>query len=275
MALVKCKACSKRYDYHEHGCCPECGAYNRPPQRNRVGLDGVVHRMSDADFLDNTAKRRASQNGKVCFEQDVCFEDQARKVRGDKKSPFTVERSGRAQSKKSGPAKVLKIAIAVIVLVNILPLSLTMCSVSGVFEDIVDELFSSEVGWDEPVEEPLHTVPARPDLSGAELITFGQTFQWGDEMACVMEMSMDEDSSMTNIILTVQTADPVEKPLVYYLLMDGTQAVAECLDATYLSSEKSVYYIFNLPNRQPGSTCYALFTGLTDGEWRIYELPLN
>ena len=85
MVMVKCKACGKRYDYKQHGCCPECGAYNRPPQRNRVDVDGTVHRMSDADFLDNSRQRRRSQGSKVCFEQDVCYEEQARKVRSGSK----------------------------------------------------------------------------------------------------------------------------------------------------------------------------------------------
>lgn len=31
MATVHCKACGKSYNYEKNGCCPECGAYNRPP----------------------------------------------------------------------------------------------------------------------------------------------------------------------------------------------------------------------------------------------------
>ena len=272
--LIKCKACNKRYDYRQHGCCPECGAYNRPPQRNRVGSDGVVHRMSDADFFDNTAKRRSSQNGKVCFERDVCFEDQARKVRSAQQSPFTAERKERSGSKKPGVAKAIKIAIAVIVICNILPLSLTMCSVSGVFEEIVDEIFSSEVSWDTPVEVPLDTVPAQPDLLGAEPVEFGQSFLWGGEMARVTAAGVHEYKQETKVDLTISILDPVDKPTVFYSLPNGTMAAAACTEVERVADGEYTYY-YDLPDRQPGSACYALFTGQTDGEWYTYALALN
>ena len=274
MARVKCKACGARYDYHEHGCCPECGAYNRPPQRNRVGADGVVYRMSDSDFLDNTAKRRNSQSGKVCFEKDSCFEEQALKVRDDEYSPFTTKRSEKTSGKNANVAKILKVAIAVIVIINILPLSLTMCSVSGVFEDIVDELFSSEVSWDVPVEAPTEIVSAQPDLSGAELIDFGQSFRWGEEMARVTSASVHEGKRQTTVDLTVSVHDPVDKPRVFYQQPNGALAAAICTDAIFIN--EGIYtYCFELPDRQPGSAVFALFSDQTDDVWRTYELPLN
>ena len=263
MARVKCKACGERYDYHEHGCCPGCGAYNRPPQRNRVGADGVVHHMSDADFMDNTAKRRNSQSGKVCFEREECHEDQVRRGFSRAKS-----------EKKRNPAKTFVTVVAVVVLINVIPLLLTMCSVSGVFGEIVDELFGSEVGWDEPVEVPEWPAQPMPDLAGAELIAPGRSFLWGEEMACVTEVTMGEFDDVTNVLITVQVDDPAAKPSVYYQLPDGTQAVADCQEGVLLDSGEYLY-AFKLPDRQPGSACYALFTGQTDGEWRMYELPLT
>ena len=281
MVLVKCKACSKRYDYHQHGCCPECGAYNRPPQRNRVGADGAVHHMNDADFLDNTQRRRNSQSGKVCFERDVCFEDQARGVRsGEKPWAKMVEEAGsrlgaaaRKQSKeKSGPKRIIGIIIAVILATNVLPLLLTMCSASGVVGEIVDELFGSEVHWDKPAE--IVVSPATPDLSGAKLIDFGQTFQWGDELVHATEAAVHEDFYLTQVDLTVWVSDPANKPEALYLLPDGTWATAECTSVTRIADGKYTYY-FDLIDRQPGSACYALFTGQTDGALQMYRLPLT
>lgn len=46
MAMVQCKACGKIYDYEKNGCCPSCGAYNRPPRRERVDADGTVHHLT-------------------------------------------------------------------------------------------------------------------------------------------------------------------------------------------------------------------------------------
>ena len=60
------------------GRCPECGAYNRPPQRDRVNADGTIHHLSDSEFFDDSATRRR-QSGKVCFEREECHEDKVRR----------------------------------------------------------------------------------------------------------------------------------------------------------------------------------------------------
>ena len=79
MAMVQCKACGKSYNYEKNGCCPECGAYNRPPRRERVDADGTVHHLTGQE------RRSVPRGGKVCFEKKechekkVCFEDEARK----------------------------------------------------------------------------------------------------------------------------------------------------------------------------------------------------
>ena len=39
MPNIKCKACGRRYSYHNSDLCPHCGAYNRPPHRMRVDFD--------------------------------------------------------------------------------------------------------------------------------------------------------------------------------------------------------------------------------------------
>ena len=79
MATIHCKACGAVYRYEKEGCCPNCGAYNRPPKRERVNADGTVQHMTDAAY-----ERRQHAQGKVCFEEKecheekVCYEDQAR-----------------------------------------------------------------------------------------------------------------------------------------------------------------------------------------------------
>lgn len=39
MASIKCKACGRRYSYHQSDLCPHCGAYNKPGSRMRVDFD--------------------------------------------------------------------------------------------------------------------------------------------------------------------------------------------------------------------------------------------
>ena len=49
MAVIRCKACGRVYDYNKQGMCPKCGAYNRPPCRERVDPDGSVHFVESRD----------------------------------------------------------------------------------------------------------------------------------------------------------------------------------------------------------------------------------
>lgn len=77
MARIKCKNCGKVYHYETEGCCPECGAYNRPPRKERVSSDGTIYHMKAAD---SPAKRRTPakpSGGKVCFEEETRRAEQA------------------------------------------------------------------------------------------------------------------------------------------------------------------------------------------------------
>lgn len=73
MPTIRCAACGKHYDYHREGCCPRCGAYNRPPRREWVEADGSVHHGTPSE--------------KVCYEKKVCFEEQTRKPRKKPSAP--------------------------------------------------------------------------------------------------------------------------------------------------------------------------------------------
>lgn len=66
MANVRCRSCGRTYRY-AGDTCPNCGAYNRPPQREYVDADGTVRRVELAD--------------KVCYEEKECHEDAARGAR--------------------------------------------------------------------------------------------------------------------------------------------------------------------------------------------------
>ena len=66
MANIKCKACGRRYSYHESDLCPNCGAYNRPSSRLRVDFD-----------KDGNAER------KECHEAQVRRPASKRAIRSD------------------------------------------------------------------------------------------------------------------------------------------------------------------------------------------------
>ena len=74
MAVIRCKACGRVYDYNKQGMCPKCGAYNRPPRRERVDPDGSVH------FVESLDAAVPSHRGKkVCYEEKTCYEGQTRR----------------------------------------------------------------------------------------------------------------------------------------------------------------------------------------------------
>lgn len=95
MPTIRCAACGKHYDYHREGCCPRCGAYNRPPRREWVGADGSVHHEK------NGATPRP---GKVCYEEKECFEEQTRKPRKKAAAP-TAQGSERVVKSFQKPFK--------------------------------------------------------------------------------------------------------------------------------------------------------------------------
>ena len=80
MASIKCKACGKRYSYHESDLCPHCGAYNKPSSRMRVDFDkdGNAELLHEREFLRQS---EAGRKRKDCYEQQECHEGAARQVR--------------------------------------------------------------------------------------------------------------------------------------------------------------------------------------------------
>lgn len=260
--MVKCKACGKRYDYKQHGCCPECGAYNRPPHRNRVDVDGTVHRMSDADFLDNSRQRRRSQGSKVCFEQDVCYEEQARKVRSGSKPWEEPLKAGRARLQKQEKTRQQKekkkpvgSAIAIAILVSILPSILTTCMKYVERTDIstaIEEVFTE-------------TVPAKPDRNPGQSYMFedvevGEKFKWWGEETVVVDFAVDLEAEH-QVMVTVEGENLWDTPMLYYKLPDGTLVCQLCDIVTEFSSGRAHRYCYQAPDMDESSDCYLEFCG--------------
>lgn len=99
MATVHCKACGKSYSYEENGCCPSCGAYNRPPRRETVEADGTVHHLDDRAGADRrmpggggksaSRKRPATRSG--ARRQSAA---RARKAAAENRRPAAVCEAG-------------------------------------------------------------------------------------------------------------------------------------------------------------------------------------
>ena len=76
MASIRCKACGCTYDYNKEGMCPKCGAYNRPPRRERVDPDGSIHYLEPRD-----AAVPPHHGKKICYEKKTCYGEHTRRSR--------------------------------------------------------------------------------------------------------------------------------------------------------------------------------------------------
>lgn len=261
MAKIKCKACEKRYDYYEHGCCPECGAYNRPPRRDRVEADGTVHHLSDSEFFDDAASRRR-QSGKVCFEREECHEDKVRRSA----SPFDTPPSRSKTKKEKEPAsrrkKLISILAVVAAIFGLLPDLLDTWS----FDEIKD-FFDSGVVQVRPEQ--------LPDGDTEYTAQMGNTFIWWDHNAIVMDAALAElgdDAFQLN--LTMIREEAYDEPVVFYVTLDGWEEKAGCDGISQLDDVTYVYH-YTLENYEPGDDCYAYFDGYNGNVYCEVKVPLE
>lgn len=265
MANIKCKACGKRYDYYEHGCCPDCGAYNRPPRRNRVDVDGTVHHLNDSEFFDDSAARRR-QSGKVCFEREECHEDKVRRSA----SPFDsvpMQKKKKDGSSAGGVRKLVKTVGIAVILANLLPLLLTMCSFSDVIDGVEDFFTNVSV---EPVRpEPL------PDGETEHTTQMGNTFLWWDHNAIVMDAALAElGDGAYQLNMTMIREEAYDEPVVFYTTMDGYQEKSGCDGVTQLDDVTYIYH-YTLENYARGDECYAFFDSYNGNVYCEVKVPLE
>ena len=157
MANIRCKACGKIYSYEKEGCCPGCGAYNRPPKRERVNPDGTIQHMTDAAY-----EKRNKAAGKVCFEEKecheekVCYEDQTR--HGKRKETHKAGQSaaaflnqfaaaGKGRKKRSRGSGILGAVLAIILAI-----------LAGT--NVLDRVFEGGFHEDDPVPGSVVVTPA-------------------------------------------------------------------------------------------------------------------
>lgn len=132
MASIKCKACGRRYSYHQSDLCPHCGAYNKPSSRMRVDFDkdGNAELLNEKQFLQQSAVGRKRKD---CYEQKECHEDQVRpKSETPRSSPLNSQQlmekmkefgnqtgalfGGKGEKKKGGSEIGYAVIIAVVIM---------------------------------------------------------------------------------------------------------------------------------------------------------------
>ena len=148
MQMIRCAACGRRYDYRQEGCCPHCGAYNRPPRREWVDADGTVHHGKERT-------QAQPRPGKVCYEEKTCsedkqcYEEQVRKSRKKAAAPAaqsgervvkSFQKSFKTHSSRRG-AQNSSAGVAIVALV--LVFALLMLRTSG----LLDKMFQDDDSW--------------------------------------------------------------------------------------------------------------------------------
>ena len=198
MATIRCKACGRSYRYETEGCCPGCGAYNRPPKHERVNADGTVQHMTDAAY-----EKRKKAQGKVCFEEKecyeekVCYEDQARhSSRGHTgpaaNSAFNIPAAS-ARAKKQTTGKPRSFLSIVIIIATLL----------GAIISFAGNLF--DYHSPEPEVTPAAPVIEEPDITWADAV-MGEPLKMEDG-SVITVTSWDRTDDQINVYLDMDLED--------------------------------------------------------------------
>lgn len=118
MPIIRCKTCGRTYSYEKQGMCPKCGAYNRPPRRERIDPDGSIHYLDDRSAITGAVPNHPRD--KVCYEKKVCYEEQTKKPSFQDVENLVATFFPKATDKKLGRdlAIVIAVLVAALILIN-------------------------------------------------------------------------------------------------------------------------------------------------------------
>lgn len=295
MASIKCKACGRQYAYRSSELCPKCGAYNRPPHRMRVGFnaDGGVELQSEREF---------SRNARAAGPDDVCYEEQARKVRsseplidsktldalGDQLNKWgsRVEKWWSEQSEKSRPAannsplrdrkkgkgsKGGAIIAALAVIVSLLGIVLDSCGSNRVAVPAPDVSISteqalpSEVYWSEELYQKILETYAV-----TEEVAMGTVFEWRGTKLWLGGWEITGGSGDNFMVVSVNSSDafPVEHLDDCFLLWvdwDGTEWV---FNPTAFRNGALIFNYLHTDTMPENTLCWLMFNDFDEnGNW--------
>lgn len=200
MASIKCKACGKRYSYHESDLCPHCGAYNKPSSRMRVDFDrdGNAELLHEEEFQRQSA---ANRQRKDCYEHETAHE------------------SGRATAHHGGGLTVGKLIAVAAVLVAVF---ITVCGLNfvigqGPFEGVLSP--DIQIPAEAPVEETTSAPVFYYEL-GEQFVIDGQPVR-------VETISFDTDEFQATVYWENEA---VYTPELYVFYEDGSELITYTWD---------------------------------------------
>ena len=197
MPNIRCKTCGRTYSYEKQGMCPKCGAYNRPPRRERVDPDGSVHYLDDRSAITGVVPNHPRD--KVCFEEKVCYEEQAKKPSAAGTVRFAAERFSKMPKKKreSAAASLVGVVLALIFFIS----GIRSCQA-----DLARRFTTPEPDY--PISEPVYPAYEAeadsvltyeyssddwPDYDGNGYCHPGQRFELMGMWPCVSSLSVQDD----------------------------------------------------------------------------------
>lgn len=267
MPNIRCKTCGRTYSYEKQGMCPKCGAYNRPPRRERVDPDGSVHYLDDRSAITGVVPNHPRD--KVCFEEKVCYEEQAKKPSAAGTVRSAAERFSKMANKKRESAAATLVGV-------ILALIFSISGIRSCQADLARRFTTPEPDY--PISEPVYPAEQSDYLSnvyvGDDVVTYeynsdywpdydgsgccwpGQRFELMGMWPYVSSLSVEDDV----LIATVQYfPDDAIAPDLVVTLDDNSTITIPCFDAEYpftydlslLSEEeryRAVLYTLDFPD---------------------------
>lgn len=241
MPNIRCKTCGRTYSYEKQGMCPKCGAYNRPPRRERVDPDGSVHYLDDRSAITGVVPNHPRD--KVCYEEKVCYEAQAKKHSAAGSVRFAAERFSKMSKKKRESAAASLVGV-------VLALIFSISGIRSCQADLARRFTTPEPDY--PVSESVYPAEQSDYLSnvyvGDDVVTYeynsdywpdydgsgccwpGQRFELMGMWPYVSSLSVEDDV----LIATVQYfPDDAIAPDLVVTLDDNSTITIPCFDAEY------------------------------------------
>ncbi len=243
MPNIRCKTCGRTYSYEKQGMCPKCGAYNRPPRRERVDPDGSVHYLDDRSAITGVVPNHPRD--KVCFEKKVCYEEQAKKPSFRDVENIMATFFPKAASKNRGKELGIVIAVLVVALILINTIDFTPRQPEPDYPTPVPEYPAYEAEADSVLTYE-YSSSDWPDYDGSGFCWPGQRFELMGMWPYVSSLSVEDDV----LIATVHYfPDNAIAPDLVITLDDNSRITIPCFDAespfTYdlsLLSEEERYH---------------------------------
>lgn len=238
MATVHCEACGKHYNYEKHGCCPNCGAYNRPPRREVVNADGSVRRIGEEIKQPVCAPEFSGEDRESRREvQHLYYDNQfVRKMRDGLKEKMTGKKPRTMQQKKAARLGVIIVVI---------------CAVIANLAEEGFDLFERH-RWSGSVPE---IVESADSVTEERYYDLGEAFELDGLKVSVSAVSVDRKE--VSVTVTGAT-DSMELPELYWQDDDGNMTLLLPRTVTELNGEGRQYQYDVSDYHEPDGSGYLL-----------------